>query len=687
MAAQRVIFSPIAGSFLLLQAEQPLCVMRIILLALFLCSLGATTAQAQQSPARKGKDYAVLFYVANYSEGWGALPETKVEVEELAALLKNEYGFSVEIVPNPTRKEMEDKLAELNRKTYNPNDQLLLFFSMHGHFDAPVERGYLIPSNGRLLSKDQNAWQSWLSYDDLSTYLSRNQCQHIMLALDACYSGSFGDRWRNGGRPEAPIWDGSADCTQQLHRVLTPRSRIYTSSGSRTERTPARSKYARAWMDALRQGSQKRVVDANDIQYFLNRVKDPVPEGGTFTKAHEPHGDFVFVHNTYCLQNSPSDKEAYRKAVEQGTISAYREYERLYPRGEFIDVVRKKVAELEEEVAWERTKSMNTLKEYERFVEQYPRSLYKDIALHRIAEFKSPSPSPVPNHLVRIEGGEFEMGDTFGDGESDEKPLHTVKVNTFYLGRNEVSLGEFRQFINATMYPTDADKKGKSRVYNSSANKWEDKDGVNWRCDVEGEVRPGSEDNHPVIHVSWNDAIAYCNWRSQQEGLKPVYRTKKKRGVIADWNANGYRLPTEAEWEYAARSRGKAYKYAWGNEDPNGNIADETRLPNNKVWTNRWEGYHDGYAYTSPVGSFPQGDLGLNDMTGNVWEWCWDWYGSSYYKDSPKDNPRGPETGFSRVLRGGSWGNPPAYVRVAYRGNGAPTYSGSLIGFRLSRTP
>lgn len=408
--------------------------MRNWILVFLLCSFSyVALAQSQQSPARKGKDYAVLFYVADYSEDWSALPETKEEVEEIAGLLKNEYGFSVEIVPNPTKEEMGAQLIALNQRKYNPEDQ------------------------------------------------------------NAC---------------------------------------------------PARFKYV--------------------------------------------------------------------KAMHEGYISV------------------------------------------------------------------------LTNNLVRIEGGEFDMGDTFGDGRSDEKPVHKVKINTFYLGRNEVSLGEFRQFINATGYETDADKIGKCWVVTDSGS-WEEKDDVNWRCDTEGKQRPSDEENHPVIHVSWNDAIAYCNWLSQQEGLKEVY-TISESNVTADWEANGYRLPTEAEWEYAARSLGKKYKYAWGNGDPNGNIADETAKTKYSSWT-IWEGYRDGYVHTSPVGTFPQGDLGLNDMTGNVWEWCWDWFGSSYYQDSSEDNPKGPSSGSDRVLRGGCWFFNSVYVRAANRSYDMPTVSDNDIGFRLSRTP
>ena len=194
---------------------------------------------------------------------------------------------------------------------------------------------------------------------------------------------------------------------------------------------------------------------------------------------------------------------------------------------------------------------------------------------------------------------------------------------------------------------------------------------------------PPANINHPVIHVSWNDAIAYCNWLSDHRGFQKVYTISGAK-VSANWKANGYRLPTEAEWEYAARSKGKDYKYAWGNGEPHGNIGDEKGKEKYPDWI-IWENYNDGYETTAPVGSFKQGDLGITDMTGNVYEWCWDWYASAYYNISPNNNPTGPETGSYRVIRGGSGGCRPVFLRCTYRSKNSPANRSDIIGFRLAR--
>jgi sulfatase modifying factor 1 len=245
--------------------------------------------------------------------------------------------------------------------------------------------------------------------------------------------------------------------------------------------------------------------------------------------------------------------------------------------------------------------------------------------------------------MAFVKGGSFQMGSK--DGSDNEKPVHTVTVSDFYIGRFEVTFEEYDAYCKAT---------GKTKP------------------DDEGWGRG----KRPVINVSWLDAVAYCNWLSKQDGYQVVYTISNDK-VTANWNANGYRLPTEAEWEFAARSRGGSDKWA--------GTSSESQLAS---YANYWESGDsdkDGYENTAPVGSFQANNAGLHDMSGNVWEWCWDWYDSKYYQSSPAQNPHGPSTGSNRVLRGGSWSNEPAYLRCAYRNVYSPGDRNSYIGFRLSR--
>jgi formylglycine-generating enzyme required for sulfatase activity len=165
--------------------------------------------------------------------------------------------------------------------------------------------------------------------------------------------------------------------------------------------------------------------------------------------------------------------------------------------------------------------------------------------------------------------------------------------------------------------------------------------------------------------VSWNDATAYCKWLQETTG-------------------KGYRLPTEAEWEYAARggNQSKNYKYAGTNDESSlyryANFADK-----NTDFSWSVKSQNDNYAYTAPVGKYLSNELGIYDMSGNVWEWCSDWYGSDYYKNSSSNNPQGASSGTYRVLRGGAWYGTPAICRFAFRRTNAPAYRITDIGFRV----
>ena len=279
-----------------------------------------------------------------------------------------------------------------------------------------------------------------------------------------------------------------------------------------------------------------------------------------------------------------------------------------------------------------------------------------------------------PPGMVLIPGGAFTMGDSL-DGESDASPTN-VTVAAFYMDVNLVSLSQWQ-----------------------SVYFWATDHGYEFFTNITGGgyQASGKTANHPVQTVNWWDCVKWCNARSQQAG-KPavyytdagwttVYMTGEPATLYPHWAAGGYRLPTEAEWEKAARGGLSGQRFPWGNvinqnlANYQGNSGSAYDLgPNsiNPAFTN------GGFPYTSPVGSFAANGYGLNDMAGNVWEWCWDWYGP--YAGGA--DPRGPTTGSGRVLRGGSWFLNAIYCRAAYRNNyGAPFYSGNDVGFRAVLPP
>ena len=274
---------------------------------------------------------------------------------------------------------------------------------------------------------------------------------------------------------------------------------------------------------------------------------------------------------------------------------------------------------------------------------------------------------------IYVAGGTFEMGNN--DGADDVKPVHKVTVSDFYMGKYEITVAQFRAFIESTNFKTEAENVNESTIYfkDTISGYVAIKTAINWRHDPVGNLRPSSEDNHPVLHVSWNDATNFCEWLSKKENRK-------------------YRLPTEAEWEYVAGNGATHSKFSWGNSDPNkhngGNICDVTLKKKFPEFFKsvKMKEYADGYALTAPVGSYAANVLGLYDMSGNVWEWCIDFYGYDYYSQSSTGNPvylyPTKSIDASRhVSRGGSWRND--WWTNTYRLHLEPKYSSGEVGFRV----
>jgi len=291
--------------------------------------------------------------------------------------------------------------------------------------------------------------------------------------------------------------------------------------------------------------------------------------------------------------------------------------------------------------------------------------------------------------MVLIPGGEFQMGDHHGAGGYDELPVHSVYVDSFYMDVLEVTNGEYRDYLNGAqdqglivvtagvVYQADG---GTSYPY-CNTNQADSDSRIHWNGST-FTVTAGKDD-HPMLEVSWYGAVACANWRSQQHGRTPCYNLSTWE---CDLDGDGYRLPTEAEWEYAARGgeHDPYFKYPWGNEIDGSNAnyheSGDPYETGDGPWTTPC-GYFDGSQ--TPPGIDMANGYGLYDMAGNVFEWCNDWYGSLYYSSSPYSNPRGPGSGTNRVHRGGSWSDYTHHLRCAYRGAGTPDFRHSLWGFRL----
>ncbi len=283
---------------------------------------------------------------------------------------------------------------------------------------------------------------------------------------------------------------------------------------------------------------------------------------------------------------------------------------------------------------YEQARFINSTEAYRNYIDNNPNGVYVDEAKNRLARLQQ---TQAPEGMILVEGGTFKMGQpnpNVGGNKwsSDEQPVHEITLSSFYIDKYEVTNAQFCKFINAVGNKIEGD------------GKWLDIGDEDSKIVEEGgkfKPIPGFED-HPVLELNWYGAKAYAEWV-------------------------GKRLPTEAEWEYAARGGNKSQGFKFAGS----NIADDV------AW------YSDNSNNsTHPIGSKKPNELGIYDMSGNVWEWCSDWYQEDYYKSSAKKNPQGPESGKYRVLRGGAWVSIQQQIKTTSRDYGFRNDAFNLNGFR-----
>ncbi len=290
------------------------------------------------------------------------------------------------------------------------------------------------------------------------------------------------------------------------------------------------------------------------------------------------------------------------------------------------------------------------------------------VVTHRLYD-----PNP-PTGMVLIPAGTFSMGDCMNpsEGRTDELPLHTVYVSAFYMDRYEVTLALWDE-----------------------VKAWNGGNEYSYENAVLGRAA-----NYPVQYVNWRDCVKWCNARSEKEGLTPCYYNEAELATVyktgtgtpyPKWDANGYRLPTEAEWEKAARGGASGHRFPWS--DTNNITHSQANYYSSDDYSydvSPTRGAHPAfktYPYTSPVGYFAANGYGLYDMAGNLWEWCWDWYKNSWYSEvgATENDPRGPSSGSYRVQRGGAYGFSGLWARCSFRNFEIPGQGMHRYGFRCVR--
>ena len=298
-----------------------------------------------------------------------------------------------------------------------------------------------------------------------------------------------------------------------------------------------------------------------------------------------------------------------------------------------------------------------------------------------------------PPSMVLIPGGEFQMGDSLHEGYGIEVPVHSVTLDAFYIDSTEVTNQQYAVALNWAKTQGNLITVTSGAVYKHNS-------GISYPyCDTTTSSSyslitwngtnfgvTSGKGYHPMVHVSWYGAAAYANWRSAMQGKPLCYD-------LSTWTCNwggGYRLPTEAEWEKAARGGTSGHRFPWSDSDYIQHVRANYNSSEGPYDNSPTRGLHPtfstgGYPYTSPVAYFAANGYGLHDAAGNVCEWCNDSYDRLYYAVSPTNNPRGPLTAQSgRVLRGGRWSHGASFCRVSYRGSASPQMHDSTAGFRLA---
>jgi formylglycine-generating enzyme required for sulfatase activity len=646
----------------------------------------------------QGNNYLLAIGIDDY-EHCDKLHNAVLDVQAFVTLMQEKYGFgdtkNATVTTLLNADATADKIiAALEHLAENvgENDHCIIYFSGHGTYKKLYEEGFWVPIDAKP-DKTTHHLPNVL----VKKILDHIKSRHTFLIVDACFSGTMFHEHK----------------TKDIIALETNPSRYGLSSGRAelvSDGNPGEhSFFAKTLLDILRDNNKPidvaslcaqvvPIVASNSKQTPRGEVLNVKGhQGGSFylrpTDAEAMAWKAALERNTVAgftdfLEKYPDTKHrekalqlqadaAWENAKLRHTETVYDKFTEDYPRDPRVPEAEQYMRELAEDKKWKNARERDSLIEYKAYLRAYPTGKHVDAANTAIERIKArdhaesipvtPAPTPpastiltpalitpptpqiiIPNDFVLVQGGSFMMGSE--NGESYEKPVHRVTLRDFYMCKYQVTVQDFQAFVEATNYKTEAETGDGSYIWDGT--KWTKIKDAHWRSGVKGTLRPTSEYNHPVIHISWNDAVAYCTWRSKQEKLT-------------------YRLPSEAEWEYAARGgqRGltDAFEYAGSN-----NIDDV-------AWY-----YGNSKQNTHAVGGLAPNQLGIYDLSGNVWEWCEDqWHGD--YKGAPADGTAwvGQDIGTPRVLRGGGSFDGPQGCRAASRNGDRPGDRSYGFGFRL----
>jgi formylglycine-generating enzyme required for sulfatase activity len=616
-----------------------------------------------QSPVPPGRNHLLLIGIDRYQHV-GKLNNAVRDAQAFGQLLQEKYQFDADrITTLYDAAATGEAIAQGFRKLIGqvkPGDNLIVYFSGHGHYDTVLEEGYWVPVEARF-----QAEREYISYDYLKKVIKAVKSQHTVFVVDSCYSGAVFVRGKD----------------LQAERFERDPSRWMIASG-RNEVVPdgvagGNSPFAEHLLDLLDRYSLEGMRLSTLVERLTTNVtynSRQTPIGRPMYEVGDKGGEFVFrpkrnqqadyqaarqAGTAQALQNflqaypdfpqkaeveariaTLQDEEAWATAQKRHSIQAYRSYRQRFSQGKYRHEALDCIEQLEVDWDWGKAQMQDTISGYERFLDRYPDTTHRaaaEAAIERLLAATDSAPPPLVTapasmssvtdliplpHMIRIAGGSFQMGSNDSDADDDEQPVHSVTVASFYLAQTEVTFVQYDYFCEQT-----------------GRNKPEDE---GW-----------GRGNRPVINVSWEYAQAYIQWLNHQAGQ------------------SGWRLPTEAEWEYAAGG-GASDRTKWAGTSSEGSLGSYA--------------VYGGKGKTSPVQSKRSNSLGLYDMSGNVWEWCEDKWHDNYQGAPTNGSAWTSGSSSARVFRGGSWGSNAKYCRVADRNSSSPAYRNGYLGFRLARS-
>ena len=603
------------------------------------------------------QSHALLIGVSDYTNGWSDLPGVGKDMIKLRTALE-EQDFLVTIVENPNstdiKKAFDNFISQYSREF---NARLLVYFSGHGYTMKQQwggEMGYIIPADAPNPHNNPEGFKDKaIDMEMMEVYAKRMDSKHALFLFDCCFSGS--------------IFSLSKAAPAIINYKTSKPVRQFITAGGADEEVPDESIFCRQFIVGL-QGeadlNRDQYISGSELGEYLqtsvvNYSYDAQhPQYGKIRNPNLDKGDFIFVldgANNISAQSSPSItiKEKTKTATGSVKIMAYFDGKLSWEFGFLRDMKANTNITLDNIPVGKHAFQLlnndpggiiNAISKQFIVVSENQETIVR-MGEPEIVETKNemPKSASIPkkqyDNMVFVSGGTFMMGNN--NGETNQRPSHKVKLDGFYLDMYEATVADFKRFADATGYQTEVENRGFTWLSGTKRKKVKN---VSWRCDVKGKERPLKDVNHPAVFLSKKDAERYCKWK-------------------------GGRLPTEAEWEYAARGGQKSNNYQYAGS----NNADEAG----------WHSDNSG-GTTHPVGQKKANELGLYDMSGNVWEYCADFHDENYYGSSPEFNPKGSANKTYKVARGGSWYYVPKFARTTNR-NGWMLFGNTDTGVRCVR--